>query len=78
MIFSRQDSLKSSEIKGTQETQTAFSAHMVCRGAKQVCSEVRRSRPVVSQMAKVDVPRELFRSILQAMERLRQALAAGG
>jgi len=39
---------------------------------------VRHSRQVVFQMAEVAVPRELFRSILQAIERLRQPAAASG
>jgi hypothetical protein len=39
---------------------------------------VRHSRQVVFQMAEVAVPRELFRSILQAIERLRLATATSG
>ena len=37
---------------------------------------VRHSRQVVFQMAEVAVPRELFRAILQAIERLRLPAAA--
>ena len=39
---------------------------------------VRHSRQVVFQMAEVAVPRELFRAILEAIERLRLATAATG
>ena len=39
---------------------------------------VRHSKKVVFQMAEVAVPRELFRSILQAIDRLRLPAAASG
>jgi len=39
---------------------------------------VRHSKKVVFQMAEVAVPRELFRSILQAIGRLRLSAAASG
>jgi hypothetical protein len=39
---------------------------------------VRHSRQVIFQMAEVAVPRELFRAILWAIERLRFAPAASG
>ena len=39
---------------------------------------VRHSRQVVFQMAEVAIPRELFRSILEAIERLRLSTAATG
>jgi hypothetical protein len=39
---------------------------------------VRHARPVVFQMAEVAVPRELFRSILQAIDRLRVPIATSG
>ena len=39
---------------------------------------VRHARKVVFQMAEVAVPRELFRDILRAIERLRVARAASG
>jgi len=39
---------------------------------------VRHSHKIVFQMAEVAVPRELFRSILQAIERLRLATATSG
>jgi predicted translin family RNA/ssDNA-binding protein len=39
---------------------------------------VRHSRQVIFQMAEVAVPRELFRDILRAIERLRLATAPPG
>jgi hypothetical protein len=39
---------------------------------------VRHSRKIVFQMAEVAVPRELFRNILKAIERLRLATAMSG
>ena len=39
---------------------------------------VRHSRKIVFQMAEVAVPRELFRGILRAIERLRLATATSG
>jgi hypothetical protein len=39
---------------------------------------VHHARKVVFQMAEVAVPRELFRDILRAIERLRVARAASG
>ena len=39
---------------------------------------VRTARQVVFQMAEVAVPRELFRAILEAIERLRLATATSG
>lgn len=39
---------------------------------------VRHSRQVIFQMAEVAVPRELFRSILQAIGRLRLPVTASG
>jgi hypothetical protein len=39
---------------------------------------VRHSRKIVFQMAEVAVPRELFRDILKAIERLRLAAVATG
>ena len=42
--------------------------------AKVMCS----SRQIIFQMAEVAVPRELFRAILEDIERLRLATAASG
>jgi len=39
---------------------------------------VRHARQVIFQMAEVAVPRELFRAILQAIDRLRLPAVAGG
>jgi predicted translin family RNA/ssDNA-binding protein len=39
---------------------------------------VRHSRQVIFQMAEVAVPRELFRDILRAIERLRRPAVASG
>jgi hypothetical protein len=39
---------------------------------------VRHSRKLIFQMAEAAVPRELFRDILRAMERLRLATATSG
>ena len=39
---------------------------------------VRHSRQIVFEMAEVAVLRELFRSILHAIERLRRPAVAGG
>ena len=55
-------------------TLTTLREKLIKIGAK----VVRHSRQVVFQMAEVAVPRELFRSILQAIERLRQPAAASG
>jgi hypothetical protein len=48
--------------------------HLIKIGAKVVC----HSRQVIFQMAEVAVPRELFRDILRAIERLRLPTAASG
>jgi predicted translin family RNA/ssDNA-binding protein len=45
---------------------------------KIVAKVVRHSKKVVFQVAEVAVPRELFRSILQAIGRLRLPLVASG
>ena len=47
---------------------------MIKIGAK----AVRHARQVVFQMAEVAVPRELFRAILEGIERLRLPAAAAG
>ena len=39
---------------------------------------VRHSRQIIFQMAEVAVPRELFRAILEGIERLRLATATSG
>jgi hypothetical protein len=53
---------------------TTLREKLITIGAK----VVRHSRQVGFQMAKVAVPRDLFRGILRAIERLRLALAASG
>jgi hypothetical protein len=55
-------------------TLTTLREKLIKIGAK----VVRHSRKIVFQMAEVAVPRELFRSILQAIERLRLAPAVSG
>jgi hypothetical protein len=55
-------------------TLTTLREKLIKIGAK----VVRHSRQVVFQMAEVAVPRELFRSILQSIERLRLPAAATG
>jgi UDP-N-acetylglucosamine enolpyruvyl transferase len=55
-------------------TLTTLREKLIKIGAK----VVRHSRKIVFQMAEVAVPRELFRSILQAIERLRLATATSG
>jgi DDE family transposase len=55
-------------------TLTTLREKLIKIGAK----VVRHSRQVVFQMAEVVVPRELFRTILQAIERLRLATATSG
>ena len=55
-------------------TLTTLREKLIKIGAK----VVRHSRQVVFQMAEVAVPRELFRSILQAIDRLRLPSVAGG
>jgi hypothetical protein len=64
---------------------TAYNGHFGCpcchplfcfikSGAKGVC----HARQVVFQMAEVAVPRELFRTILERIGRLRVAIAMSG
>ena len=53
---------------------TTLREKLIKIGAKVVC----HAQKVVFQMAEVAVPRELFREILQAIERLRIARAASG
>ena len=55
-------------------TLTTLREKLIKIGAK----VVRHSRKVVFQMAEVAVPRELFRDILRAIERLRTFVAASG
>ena len=55
-------------------TLTTLREKLIKIGAK----VVRHSRKIVFQMAEVAVPREMFRSILQAIERLRLPAAASG
>jgi hypothetical protein len=55
-------------------TLTTLREKLIKIGAK----VVRHSRQVVFQMAEVAVPRELFRDILRAIERMRLARAASG
>ncbi len=55
-------------------TLTTLREKLIKIGAK----VVRHARKVVFQMAEVAVPRELFRDILRAIERLRGARAASG
>jgi hypothetical protein len=55
-------------------TLTTLREKLIRIGAK----VVRHSRKIVFQMAEEAVPRELFRSILQAIERLRLPAAASG
>jgi len=55
-------------------TMTTLREKLIKIGAK----VVRHARKVVFQMAEVAVPRELFRDILRAIERLRVARAASG
>ena len=55
-------------------TLTTLREKLIKIGAK----VVRHSRKVVFQMAEVAVPRELFRSILQAIESLRLPASASG
>jgi len=55
-------------------TTTTLREKLIKIGAK----VVRHARKVVFQMAEVAVPRELFRDILRAIERLRPARAASG
>ena len=55
-------------------TLTTLREKLIKIGAK----VVRHSRKIVFQMAEVAVPRELFRSILKAIERLRLATATSG
>jgi hypothetical protein len=53
---------------------TTLREKLIKVGAKVVC----HAKKVVFQMAEVAVPRELFREILLAIERLRIARAASG
>src|SRR5271165_1968632 len=53
---------------------TTLREKLIKIGVKVVC----HSRQVVFQMAEVAVPRALFRAILEAIERLRLAVAATG
>jgi hypothetical protein len=55
-------------------TLTTLREKLIKIGAK----VVRHSRQVVFQMAEVAVPRELFRTILTAIDRLRQPVPACG
>jgi len=55
-------------------TLTTLREKLIKIGAK----VVRHSKKVVFQMAEVAVPRELFRSILQAIDRLRLPVVASG
>jgi hypothetical protein len=55
-------------------TLTTLREKLIKIGAK----VVRHSRQIVFQMAEVAVPRELFRSILKAIERLKLATAKSG
>ena len=55
-------------------TLTTLREKLIKIGAK----VVRHSRQIVFRLAEVAVPRELFRSILQAIERLRLATATSG
>ena len=55
-------------------TLTTLREKLIKIGAK----VVRHSRQVVFQMAEVAVPRELFRDILKAIERLRLATVLSG
>jgi hypothetical protein len=55
-------------------TLTTLREKLIKIGAK----VVRHARQVVFQMAEVAVPRALFRSILQAIDRLRQPVSASG
>ena len=55
-------------------TLTTLREKLIKIGAK----VVRHSRKIVFQMAEVAVPRELFRNILKAIERLRLATAMSG
>ena len=55
-------------------TLTTLREKLIKIGAK----VVRHARQVIFQMAEVAVPRELFREILLAIERLRIARAASG
>jgi predicted translin family RNA/ssDNA-binding protein len=57
-----------------QWTLTTLREKLIKIGAK----VVRHSRKIVFQMAEVAVPRELFRDILRANERLRLATATSG
>jgi len=80
--------LQSGDSRGLEEAQKYIDDHITVRhwrlttlreklikiGAK----VVRHSRKVIFQMAEVTVPRELFRSILQAIERLRLARVVSG
>ena len=53
---------------------TTLREKLIKIGAKVVC----HSRQVIFQMAEVAVPRQLFRDILRAIERLRLATAPPG
>ncbi len=55
-------------------TLTTLREKLIKIGAK----VVRHARQIIFQMAEVAVPRELFRSILQAIERLRLPAGASG
>jgi hypothetical protein len=55
-------------------TLTTLREKLIKMGAK----VVRHSRKIIFQMAEVAIPRGLFRSILQAIERLRLPAGAGG
>jgi hypothetical protein len=55
-------------------TLTTLREKLIKIGAK----VVRHSRKIIFQMAEVAVPRELFRAILQAIDRLRLPVAASG
>jgi hypothetical protein len=55
-------------------TLTTLRERLIKIGAK----VVRHSRQVVFKMAEVAVPRELFRTILSAIDRLRPPVLAGG
>jgi hypothetical protein len=55
-------------------TLTTLREKLIKIGAKVVC----HSRQVIFQMAEVAVPRELFRDILRAIDRLREPLEAPG
>ena len=55
-------------------TLTTLREKLIKIGAK----VVRHSRQIVFQMAEVAVPRELFRAILEGIERLRLATVLSG